>query len=200
MSLFGLSHGFVYLLYFCPSWDKSKDRSKINKQGRGWARKGHGIGVIVILQLIISKLNDDDMLSTLCLISYKKKGSVCFFVWTRCCTMLCVCHQHRRCSVCMYFVGLVGAIAPWIFIHGTDKVERGLMELFFGFVFPLPPSGNFFADALGCATTTGRPLGSKVDMLKNVMLEKNIPRQRNLQLSSANNLQALQKSEIIVIK
>jgi len=47
----------------------------------------------------------------------------------------------------MYFVGLVswasasrgrGAIAPWTFIHGTDKVEGGLMELFFGFVFPLP--------------------------------------------------------------
>jgi len=29
----------------CPSWDK--DRSKINKQGCGLARKGHGDGVIV---------------------------------------------------------------------------------------------------------------------------------------------------------
>jgi len=28
-------------------------------------------------------------------------------------------------------------VAPWIFMHSTDKVEGGLMELFFGLVFPL---------------------------------------------------------------
>jgi len=38
---------------------------------------------------------------------------------------------------------------PWIFIHGTDRAEGGLMVLFFGLVFSvgLPP-GNFSADAL----------------------------------------------------
>jgi len=45
MSLFCLNHRFVYLLYFCPGWDRSKDRSKINKQGCSLARKGHGNGV-----------------------------------------------------------------------------------------------------------------------------------------------------------
>jgi len=28
-----------------------------------------------------------------------------------------------------------GRGAPWIFIHGTDKVEGGLLVLFFGHVF-----------------------------------------------------------------
>jgi len=39
---------------------------------------------------------------------------------------------------------------PWIFIHDTDKVEEGLMVLFFGLVFSvrLLPE-NFFTDALG---------------------------------------------------
>jgi len=38
---------------------------------------------------------------------------------------------------------------PLIFINGTDKVEGGLMVLFFGlFPFPPPPPGNFSADAL----------------------------------------------------
>jgi len=50
-------------------------------------------------------------------------------------------------------VSAEGAVAPpWIFIYGTDKVERDLTVLFFGLVFtvaPLPP-GNFSADALGC--------------------------------------------------
>jgi len=31
------------------------------------------------------------------------------------------------------------AMAPWIFIHSTDKVEGGLMMLFFGLVFPIAP-------------------------------------------------------------
>jgi len=42
MSLFCLSLSFVYLLYICRSWDKSK----INKQGCSFARKGHGNVVI----------------------------------------------------------------------------------------------------------------------------------------------------------
>jgi len=41
MSLFRLSHNFVYLLYLCPNWDKSK----INKQECGLTRKGHRNGV-----------------------------------------------------------------------------------------------------------------------------------------------------------
>jgi len=36
-------------------------------------------------------------------------------------------------------------VAPWIFIHDTDKVEKGLMVLFFGLFFvALPPSWKFF--------------------------------------------------------
>jgi len=35
----------LFLLYFCLSLDISYDRSKINKQGCGLARKGHGNGV-----------------------------------------------------------------------------------------------------------------------------------------------------------
>jgi len=31
-----------------------------------------------------------------------------------------------------------GPWPPWIFIHDTDKVEAGIMMLFFGIVFPLP--------------------------------------------------------------
>jgi len=39
-----------------------------------------------------------------------------------------------------------GVVAPfWIFIHDTDKVEGGLMVLFFRCA---PPPGNFSADAL----------------------------------------------------
>jgi len=37
---------------------------------------------------------------------------------------------------------------PWIFIYGTDKVEGGLMMLFFGVVFSIALPGNFSADAL----------------------------------------------------
>jgi len=33
-----------------------------------------------------------------------------------------------------------GGVALWIFIHGTDKTEGGLMVLFFGLVFCCPPS------------------------------------------------------------
>jgi len=32
-------------------------------------------------------------------------------------------------------VGSGGQEGGWIFIHGTDKVEGGLMVLFFGLVF-----------------------------------------------------------------
>jgi len=46
--------------------------------------------------------------------------------------------------------------APWIFIHGTDIVDRGLIVLFFVFFFAifwsffplLPLPGNVSADAL----------------------------------------------------
>jgi len=42
MSLFCPSHNSVHPLHFRPSWD----RSKLNKQGCGTARKVHGNGVI----------------------------------------------------------------------------------------------------------------------------------------------------------
>jgi len=46
-----------------------------------------------------------------------------------------------------------GPWPSWIFIHGTDMVDRGLIVLFFGLfllfsvflLLPFPP-GNFFAD------------------------------------------------------
>jgi len=43
-----------------------------------------------------------------------------------------------------------GRCLSWIFIRDTDKVEEGLMVLFFGLVFfsLLPSPGNFSADAL----------------------------------------------------
>jgi len=45
-----------------------------------------------------------------------------------------------------------GPPATWIFIHGTDNAEGGLIVLFFGLVFsvasPPPPFGNFSPDAL----------------------------------------------------
>jgi len=47
-------------------------------------------------------------------------------------------------------VGIGGAVGlpPWIFIHGTDIVDKGLIVLFFSLLaifrsfFPLPPSGR----------------------------------------------------------
>jgi len=36
-----------------------------------------------------------------------------------------------------------GPWPPWIYIDGTDKVERGLMVLFFGLVFTVGLPGNF---------------------------------------------------------
>jgi len=40
-------------------------------------------------------------------------------------------------------------VAPWIFIHDADKIEGGLMVLFFGIIFSIAlPPGNFSADAL----------------------------------------------------
>jgi len=41
-----------------------------------------------------------------------------------------------------------GVVSLRIFIHGTDKVEGGLMVLFFGLVLFRWPPGNFSADAL----------------------------------------------------
>jgi len=42
-----------------------------------------------------------------------------------------------------------GPCSLWIFIHDIDKVEEGLIVLFFGFIFFVALPGNFFADALG---------------------------------------------------
>jgi len=44
-----------------------------------------------------------------------------------------------------------GAVPPWIFIHNTDKVEGGLMVLFFGLIFSdaFPHRRKFSADVLG---------------------------------------------------
>jgi len=57
--------------------------------------------------------------------------------------------------------GQEGAVPPWIFIHGTYIVDRGLIVLFFGLYllffglfcyfsvfFPSSPPGKFSADAL----------------------------------------------------
>jgi len=43
------------------------------------------------------------------------------------------------------------AVAPWILMHSTDIVDRGLIVLFFGFFFRRPPPlpEIFFYDALG---------------------------------------------------
>jgi len=38
----------------------------------------------------------------------------------------------------------VGAVAPWIFIDSTDKVEGGLTVLFFGLSFTVGPFWKFF--------------------------------------------------------
>jgi len=45
--------------------------------------------------------------------------------------------------------GRGGSCPPWIVMHDADKVERGLMVLFFSLVFSVvPPPGNFSANAL----------------------------------------------------
>jgi len=36
--------------------------------------------------------------------------------------------------------GQAGRSSPWIFMHGTNKVEGGLMVLFFGLVFSVANS------------------------------------------------------------
>jgi len=47
--------------------------------------------------------------------------------------------------------GAGGRDPTWIFIHGTDRVEKDLMVLFFGLVFfRCHPPWKFFADALAC--------------------------------------------------
>jgi len=40
------------------------------------------------------------------------------------------------------------ALPPWIFIYDTDKVEGGLMLLFFGLVFSVDLPEKFSANAL----------------------------------------------------
>jgi len=53
-------------------------------------------------------------------------------------------HEHRQ--------RRQGAVTPWIFIHDTDKVEGGLMMLFFGLVFSVGSlPGNFSAEVLALA-------------------------------------------------
>jgi len=47
--------------------------------------------------------------------------------------------------------GARGSWPSWIFIHDTNKVEEGLIVLFFGLVFSVALPGNFSADALGCS-------------------------------------------------
>jgi len=41
-----------------------------------------------------------------------------------------------------------GACPPWIFIHGTNIVDRDLKVLFFGLFTVVPYPEKFFADAL----------------------------------------------------
>jgi len=45
-------------------------------------------------------------------------------------------------------------VLPWVFIHGTDKVEKGLMVLFFGLVFSIGSPGSFSTDAVDCDVTS----------------------------------------------
>jgi len=52
---------------------------------------------------------------------------------------------------------------PWIFIHGTDKVEKCLMVLFFRLVFfPLPPPLEFFLPSP--LTMPGRLLSLNIEI------------------------------------
>jgi len=51
--------------------------------------------------------------------------------------------------------GREGPCPPWIFIHDTDKVEGGLMVLFFNLVFFRCLPGNSSADASGVARMLG---------------------------------------------
>jgi len=45
-----------------------------------------------------------------------------------------------------------GPWPPWIFIHNANKVEGGLMVLFFGLVFSVASPENFSVDALDSIT------------------------------------------------
>jgi len=69
-------------------------------------------------------------------------------------------HQERKpavltntsCRSCCMGSRQRGAEPPWIFIHGADKEERGLIVLFFGFVFSVAPlSWKFFCRRPCCA-------------------------------------------------
>jgi len=44
--------------------------------------------------------------------------------------------------------GAEGAVPHWIFIHGTDKIEKVLMVLFFGLAFSLAPTQEIFLPTL----------------------------------------------------
>jgi len=54
-----------------------------------------------------------------------QKLKMSLFEKTLLCTNSCCSHGCRQ----------RGSVPPWIFIFGTDKVEGGLMVLFFGLVF-----------------------------------------------------------------
>jgi len=43
----------------------------------------------------------------------------------------------------------VGSVGSLNFQNDTDKVEGGLIVLFFGLIFSVAPSGNFSADLFG---------------------------------------------------
>jgi len=45
-------------------------------------------------------------------------------------------------------VGIGEPRPPWIFMHDTDKVETGLMVLFFGLVFSVALLENFLPTPL----------------------------------------------------
>jgi len=49
-----------------------------------------------------------------------------------------------------------GGMPPWIFIHGTDKVEGGLMVFFFGLVFFRCPLLEIFLPTLLRAPNTSK--------------------------------------------
>jgi len=94
MSLFCLSHNFVYLLYFCLNWD----RSKINKQGCGLTGKGHGNGVKVIFQI----------LQALHLCNYQVYGHH----WQHC-------HKPKPDSLCLVQIR-VGSITDFLFNYNYN--------------------------------------------------------------------------------
>jgi len=62
--------------------------------------------------------------------------------------------QAGNCTNQIYTSAIMGLLSggqgpSWIFIHSIDKLEKGLVMLFFGLFFSFPSSpGNFSYDAL----------------------------------------------------